>query len=156
AVRALVLVQAFLGQERFGGSRLVLVTSGAVGEGVADLGGAGVWGLVRSAQVEHPERLVLLDVDGDARSVGVVSAVVATGEPQLVVRAGVVLVPRLRRSVVQDALVVPDEQFWRLDTTAKGSLDALRLVPWPVAGQPLGPGQVRIAMRAGGLNFRDV
>ena len=34
------------------------------GEGVTDLAGAAVWGLVRSAQAEHPGRVVLVDSDG--------------------------------------------------------------------------------------------
>ena len=50
-------------------SRLVVVTRGAVaagpGEGVTDLAGAAVWGLVRSAQSEHPGRLVLADLPAD-------------------------------------------------------------------------------------------
>ena len=33
-----------------------------------DLAGAGVWGLVRSAQSEHPGRVVLVDVDGERSS----------------------------------------------------------------------------------------
>lgn len=45
---------------------LVVVTRGAValpGEDVIDLAGAAVWGVVRSAQTEHPGRLVLVDSD---------------------------------------------------------------------------------------------
>ena len=60
------LVQEWLAEERLAGSRLVVVTRGAVaagpGEGVADLAGAAVWGLVRSAQSENPGRLVLADL----------------------------------------------------------------------------------------------
>ena len=61
------LLQGWLVDERFVGSRLVLVTEGAVGVGGEDVPGlvcAPVWGLVRSAQSEHPGRLVLVDVDG--------------------------------------------------------------------------------------------
>ena len=46
---------------------LVVLTHGAVGladEDVSDLAGAAVWGLVRSAQAEHPGRVVLVDSDG--------------------------------------------------------------------------------------------
>ncbi|MEU8517947.1 polyketide synthase dehydratase domain-containing protein, partial [Kitasatospora sp. NPDC048722] len=52
-------VQAWLAEERFAGSRLVVVTRGAVavrdGEAV-DLAQAPVWGLVRAAQAENPGR----------------------------------------------------------------------------------------------------
>ncbi|MEU1807268.1 beta-ketoacyl synthase N-terminal-like domain-containing protein, partial [Streptomyces sp. NPDC019937] len=58
------VVREWLAEERFAGSRLVVLTSGAVevawGEDgardVLDLAGAGVWGLVRSAISEHPGR----------------------------------------------------------------------------------------------------
>ncbi|MBW5486236.1 type I polyketide synthase, partial [Streptomyces bambusae] len=77
--------------------RLVVVTRGAVGAGAADLAGAAVWGLVRSAQSEHPGRIALLDlpVAEDAE----LSAYVASAEPQVVVRGGVARVPRLVRAV---------------------------------------------------------
>ena len=54
------LVQGWLLDERFSGSRLVFVTRGAVvvgvGGGVGGLVQASVWGLVRSAQSENPDR----------------------------------------------------------------------------------------------------
>ncbi|WP_406641699.1 SDR family NAD(P)-dependent oxidoreductase [Amycolatopsis sp. WGS_07] len=80
--RALALVQQWLAEDRFSQSRLAVVTSEAA-----------VWGLVRSAQSEHPGRFVLVE-DGDERLLG---RAVATGEPQLAIRAGRVLVPRLTR-----------------------------------------------------------
>ncbi len=63
----LVLLQEWLGDERWSASRLVVVTRGAVaaveGESVVDVVGAAVWGLVRSAQSENPDRFVLVDLD---------------------------------------------------------------------------------------------
>ncbi|MFF2149210.1 SDR family NAD(P)-dependent oxidoreductase, partial [Kitasatospora sp. NPDC058190] len=87
----LEVLQIWLAEERFAGSRLVVVTRGAVavGEGEpVDLAQAPVWGLVRSAQAENPGRFVLLDTDGD---------VVVTAEPESAVRAEAVYVPRLTR-----------------------------------------------------------
>ncbi|MFD0344783.1 type I polyketide synthase, partial [Streptomyces sp. NPDC127117] len=49
----LAQVQEWLAADRDANARLVVVTRGAVGE-VSDLGAAAVWGLVRSAQSEHP------------------------------------------------------------------------------------------------------
>lgn len=40
--------------------------------------------------------------------------------------------------------------------TSRGTLDNLALVPHPEAEEPLGPRQVRIRVRAAGLNFRDI
>ncbi|MCX5387493.1 type I polyketide synthase [Streptomyces sp. NBC_00083] len=96
--RVLSLVQDFLADERFADSRMAVVTSGAVatrpGEDVTDLGSAPVWGLVRSAQSEHPGRLVLVDLDDAADQAGL-RAALAADEPQLAVRKGELLAPRL-------------------------------------------------------------
>uniref|UniRef100_UPI003D724614 type I polyketide synthase n=1 Tax=Streptomyces cucumeris TaxID=2962890 RepID=UPI003D724614 len=101
-LRALEALQWWLAEERFAGSRLVVVTRGAVsavpGEDVTDLAAATVWGLVRSAQAEHPDRFVLLDVDDQELSGGVLDAVLASGEPQIAVRSGELLAPRLARA----------------------------------------------------------
>ncbi|WP_345599876.1 type I polyketide synthase, partial [Streptomyces coacervatus] len=103
--RVLGVVQAWLADERFADGRLVLVTRGAVeavsGEGVVDLGGAAARGLFRSAQSENPGRLVLVDVDDSVVRVG--AALLGVGEPELAVRGGVVLVPRLVRVPVAGA-----------------------------------------------------
>ena len=103
--RALTLLQDFLADERLIDTRLVVVTTGAValpGER-PDLGAAAVVGLARTAQAEHPGRLVLIDVDGQPASRRVLPAALAAGEPQLAVRAGAVSVPRLAKVITDDA-----------------------------------------------------
>ncbi|MEV5647449.1 SDR family NAD(P)-dependent oxidoreductase [Nocardia sp. NPDC052254] len=81
-------------------TRLVVVTrngAGLPGE-APDLAAAATWGLLRSAQSEHPGRIVLLDIDGDtAVTPELIAAAVATDEQQLAVRADDLLVPRLVR-----------------------------------------------------------
>ncbi|WP_328869733.1 SDR family NAD(P)-dependent oxidoreductase [Streptomyces sp. NBC_00287] len=159
----LMLVREWLANEALTDTRLVVVTQGAVaardGEGVRDLGTAPVWGLIRSAQSENPGRFVLLDVDpsgADFVAEGV-SAALAAGEWQLALRGEDVLVPRLARVSSGPALVPPaGERAWRLDTVASGTLDGLALLPFPEATAPLAAGQVRVSVRAAGLNFRDV
>ncbi|MCX4768119.1 type I polyketide synthase, partial [Streptomyces sp. NBC_01275] len=100
--RALESLREWLADERLSGSRLVLLTRGAVavreGEGVSDLAAAAVWGLVRSAQSEHPGRLVIADVDEDPESYRALTAFLehrGAAEPQLAVRAGEVFAARL-------------------------------------------------------------
>ncbi|MEU5289371.1 type I polyketide synthase [Streptomyces sp. NPDC020755] len=97
----LTALQQWLADERFDPGTLVLVTEGAVGTGPDDpVGGldqAGVWGLVRTAQTEHPGRFGLLDVDAEPVSWDAVAALIAE-EPQLALRSGRVLVPRLARA----------------------------------------------------------
>ncbi|WP_033334159.1 SDR family NAD(P)-dependent oxidoreductase, partial [Streptomyces novaecaesareae] len=163
AMRILTILQEWLASDHFATSRLVVLTRGAVaaadGEGLSDLAHATVWGLLRSAQTEHPGRFVLLDLDGQHPDglLLTLAAALATGEPQLALRQGVLLAPRLVRATAGRLLEPPaDTPDWRLDTTAKGTLENLALVPHPAASAPLGPGQVRLAVRAAGMNFRDV
>ncbi|WP_103355951.1 type I polyketide synthase [Amycolatopsis sp. CA-128772] len=78
--------------------RLVLVTESAVGDNPADPAAATVWGLVRSAQSEHPDRFVLLDVDTPGDLATWAGTAAASGEPQLAVRGGELHVPRLTRA----------------------------------------------------------
>ncbi|WP_338399812.1 type I polyketide synthase [Streptomyces caatingaensis] len=159
--RALDLVQSWLADERFADSRLALLTRGAVavqgGEGAVDPAQAAVWGLVRSAQAENPGRFVLIDVDDDPSSYAALTAALASDEPQLALRAGTSHAPRLARSAAGGELaVVEGTDSWRLDFTEKGTLENLHFIAHPEAEEPLGPGQVRISVRATGLNFRDV
>ncbi|MEU8775883.1 SDR family NAD(P)-dependent oxidoreductase [Streptomyces sp. NPDC048606] len=108
---ALALLQDWLADDRLEATRLVVVTRGAVdaGAGVPEPASATVWGLLRSAQAEAPDRVVLVDLDhpGDATvPVGALSAVLASGEPQAAVRGGAVLLPRLRRLAAGDVRAV--------------------------------------------------
>ncbi|MER7105548.1 type I polyketide synthase [Streptomyces humidus] len=97
------LVRQWVGDDRFAGSRLVLVTRGALAtteaEDVGDLAGAALWGLVRSAQLEHPDRVRILDLatspTADEDSPCAVTAAIATALPQSAVRDGALLVPHL-------------------------------------------------------------
>ena len=60
-----------------------------------------MWGLLRSAQAEHPGRLVLVDADPLAAEPGEtdwLAAVLASGGAQYAVRAGTLRVPRLVRA----------------------------------------------------------
>ncbi|MGP4002628.1 type I polyketide synthase [Streptomyces sp. 8N706] len=103
--RVLGVLQEWLGRAGAGASRLVFVTRGAVsayaGESVADLAGAAVWGLVRSAQSENPGRMGLLDLQDHGGGEGLAGVfadlpgLLAAGEGQFVVRDGAVRVGRL-------------------------------------------------------------
>jgi polyketide synthase 7 len=131
---------------------LVVLTRGAVGlagEDVTDLAGAAVWGFVRSAQAEHPGRVVLVDSDGSLD----VAEVIGCGEPQLVVRSGVVHAPRLAPVGAGAVLELP-AGGWRLAAGEGGTLEDLVVQSCPHVG--LAAGQVRVAVAAVGVNFRDV
>ncbi|WP_436846221.1 SDR family NAD(P)-dependent oxidoreductase, partial [Streptomyces chartreusis] len=95
-------IQEWLADEAAARSKLIVVTRGAVvagpDESAADLSHAAVWGLVRSAQTENPGRFVLVDVDDATDWEAALPSVLAVDEPQVAVRGGTVLRPRLVRS----------------------------------------------------------
>ncbi|HEY2334048.1 MAG TPA: SDR family NAD(P)-dependent oxidoreductase, partial [Solirubrobacterales bacterium] len=102
AAQALEAIQAWLARdERPDGSRLAILTEGATaaaGQDSPDPAAATVWGLVRSAQSEHPGRFALIDSDGSEASQAAMPAALAQAEePQLALREGVALAPRAAR-----------------------------------------------------------
>ena len=136
-------MQAWLAQPALVDSRLVLFTIGAVAveEGeVPDLAAASVWGLLRSAQSEHPDRFLIVDVEPSSpgsedpgeteRNAGVQALdwaeLLAAGEPQLAVREGRVYVPRLEPiTAMGQAVPALDEGGTVLITGGTGTLGAL-------------------------------
>ncbi|MFI1801964.1 type I polyketide synthase, partial [Streptomyces sp. NPDC020379] len=102
--RALRAVQDWLGNGAAAASKLVFVTRGAVptapGEGVLDLAAAAVWGLVRSAQTEHPDRFALVDLDTWDGAAEAVRTALARDEPQIALRTGEFRAPRLVKAPV--------------------------------------------------------
>ncbi|MFF4567450.1 type I polyketide synthase [Streptomyces sp. NPDC001435] len=120
ASEALALVQWWLAEERAG--RLALVTR------PGDLAHAAVWGLVRSAQSENPDRIVLAEAEETEAAVRVLPAALASGEPQFAVCDGEVFVPRLVKATgaATAAADLPDlADGTVLVTGASGSLGAL-------------------------------
>ncbi|OLF07338.1 hypothetical protein BLA60_27590 [Actinophytocola xinjiangensis] len=123
---------------------LVIVTGSATTDPVA----AAVGGLVRAAQAEQPGRIVLVESDHtDADTLA--GLALPADEPQVALRDNAVSVPRLVRA--RETLPQPS---WRLNLVGLSGLDDLGFVAHEPP--PLEPGQVRIAVRAAGMNFRDV
>ncbi|MEU3459407.1 type I polyketide synthase [Streptomyces sp. NPDC006733] len=156
AAGALALVQQWLAADSLGDARLVVTTRRAVsvdGE-TPDIAQAAVWGLLRSAQSEHPGRFALVDLDLDGAGEGAGDepdwgAVLDADEQQVAVRGQHVFAPRL------SVAAAPADDAWQLSITRKGSLDDVEITSCD-ARRPLAAGEVRIAVRAAGVNFRDV
>ncbi|MYT32043.1 MULTISPECIES: type I polyketide synthase, partial [unclassified Streptomyces] len=131
-----------------GTGRLVLVTD------TADPVGAALGGLLRAARAEDPDRFGLVAGDGSPASEEVLPRALPllAEEPHLVLRAGEVLLPRLERA---DTPLRAPEGSWRLDVGDARTRE-LALVPDERADRALRPGEVRVAVRAAGVNFRDV
>ncbi|MGW2236793.1 type I polyketide synthase [Streptomyces sp. NPDC001759] len=154
-------VQRFLAEESLAGSTLVVLTRLAMdtgaGEKVESLPGASVWGLIRSARTEHPGRFRLVDLDDTDASWALFPDVLAVDEDQLALRDGTLLVPRLAAATPAEHRIEPPATgAHRLGIPSKGTLQNLTWVPCPEVEEPLTSGQVRIAVQAAGLNFRDV
>ncbi len=113
------------------GGRLAFVTQGAMavvaGES-PDPAAAAVWGLVRSAQAEHPGRFLLIDSDGsEASEAALERALALADEPQLALREGAASVPRLARLAPSAPESAPalDPERTVLVTGATGALGSL-------------------------------
>ncbi|WP_380282449.1 type I polyketide synthase [Kitasatospora purpeofusca] len=117
--RTLALVQGWYAEERLAATRLVLLTHRAVaalpGE-VPDPVGAALWGLLRSAQNENPDRLTLFDVDDLAEITDpgtggpnprALASLPLEAEPQLALREGLLYAPRLTRAAVPPPAPMP-------------------------------------------------
>ena len=104
AERALSELQFILSDARLTETSVAWLTCGAVAtgpeEGVAGLSRAPLWGLVRSARAEHPDRqLQLLDVDAPLSEAALLAKLLSTAaEPELALRHGSVMAPRLVRA----------------------------------------------------------
>ena len=99
-----VELQGILSEARLNETSVAWLTSGAVAtgpeEGASGLSRAPLWGLVRSARAEHPDRrLQLVDVDAPPAEAALLAKLLSTAaEPELALRHGSVLAPRLVRA----------------------------------------------------------
>ena len=157
--RVLAEVRRWLADPSLASSHLVLVTRDAValddgarvgGPAPVDLAGAAAWGLLRTVASENPGRVTLVDCDQE--SLPVWQAAVAAGAPQVALRGGRCWTPALAR--VPADLAVPDGG-WQAGYGGAGSMQDIRLLP-AERPEPPAAGQVRIEVRAAGVNFRDV
>ncbi|WP_405958077.1 SDR family NAD(P)-dependent oxidoreductase [Streptomyces phaeochromogenes] len=126
ALRTLTLVQRWVTGERYGDARLTFVTRRAVdtGDGRIDPAAATAWGLLRSAQAEHPGRIALVDIDEAPASRRALTGAAALGG-QLAVREGVLLHPALVRSDPATSAPAWPEEGTVLITGGTGSLGAM-------------------------------
>ena len=149
---ALHLAQACAAGSSSTPPRLWFVTRGAqavrMGETVSPAA-ATIWGFARVLRAEHPElACTAVDVDAGADALKLLETLRRTdrAESQVALRDGGHFAARLVRSEVPSDVRLVVEQPGQLE-----SVSHARFTP----GDP-GPGQVRIDVRAAGLNFRDV
>ena len=106
-----------------------------------DLAGAAVWGLVRSAQTEHPGRIVLVDADGPLM-VDAIAAILAPGEPQVLLRGATIYTARVRGSrATERVLVPPADGPWRLGMSSRGTFEISSWSELPTLMRRCSPGR---------------
>ncbi|MEU6665901.1 SDR family NAD(P)-dependent oxidoreductase [Streptomyces sp. NPDC046727] len=129
AVEALTALRRHLADTPDGAPVVVLTRSAVAvhADRAPDPAQAVVWGMVRAAAVEHPGRFVLVDTDDDPASAAALPAAVATGAPELALRAGTVYVPELARTAEteQARATTVDPDGTVLVTGGTGSLGRL-------------------------------
>ncbi|MFE9009471.1 SDR family NAD(P)-dependent oxidoreductase [Streptomyces sp. NPDC007875] len=158
--RARTAIQSWLSDDRFAAMTLALVTVGAFPVGrrrAPDPAAAAAAGFVRSAQSEHPGRFLVIDLDPDADPPQLPPAALVGDEPVVAVRGDRLFAPRLTDDDTLPALTPPpDTEAWSVDLNSADNLDDLGIVPAPGVLAPLAEGEVRLSVRAMGVNFREV
>ncbi len=162
---ALHLVQALAASPSGDSPRLWLVTRGACAVASEDApvnaAQAALWGLGRVIALEQPKlRCVRLDLDATepAPSLDLLATEIwdADQEDQVALRGSSRYAARLVRYDAKKTglLEVPRDRAYQLRLSHYGSLD--NLIVEPIERRAPGPGEIEIAVRAAGLNFRDV
>lgn len=148
---ALEVLQSWLGADR--AATLVVLTHGGVGlagEDISDPAAAAVGhGAFRAGRKSRPDR-----VDRHRCGGGCLGASRRRGTPAAGARRHCA---RPRLSPAPALLALPAaESAWRLAAGGGGTLEDLVIQPCPEVQAPLQAGQVRVAVAAVGVNFRDV
>ena len=159
---ALSLVQGLLETGASPAKGLWFVTRGAQileRERGGEVAGATLWGFGKAVVREAPHlgpRMVDLDPAEPPRWSEIAEELLFPGsENHIAYRDGRRHVARLVRSGTETPrIALPDEPGWRLAPEEDGALDGLRVEAVP-SGR-IGSGEVRVAVEAAGLNFRDV
>lgn len=164
--RILHLVQMITAANLTKPPQLWLVTRGAQlvteNDTLTDLPAGTIWGLGRVIALEHPEldcrRIDLAEEAAENEAQLLVNEILASDrEDQIAYREGKRFVARLMRGLPKqqnNQLKIPENQSFRLDIPQRGVLENLKIVP--VNDDHPAANQVKIKVRATGLNFRDV
>ncbi|MEU9201097.1 type I polyketide synthase [Streptomyces sp. NPDC048332] len=158
AAEALRTLQVCFGDARLQGAELIWITRDAVSSSPDDQVGnwahAAVWGMVRTARTEQPERaLRLIDLDPGTPDFRLLARVVETGgEPECVLRGESAHVPRARPTVEEvDALVLPAEGSWHVHQREDDRLDVIAATQDDGVPEPVAPREVLVEVRAAGM-----
>ena len=116
-----------------------------------------LWGIGRTVVAEQPTlRCRLVDIDASADPADWLARMLgsAVTEPEIAIRRGKFLVPRLLHWARSGQLPMPRTDDYVLAPTERGAIDNLRLTETEV--DPPAENEVQVRVEAAGLNFRDV
>ena len=159
---ALALAQGLLDADATPEKGVWFLTRGAqvlARERGGELAGAALWGIgkVMAREAGHLQpRMIDLDPGETAPAPDLVNELFYPDhENHIAYREGLRRTARLvRTGSGTKRLTLPEEPHWRLEPDAGGALEALQVEP--LRPGPLESGEVRVAVEASGLNFRDV
>ncbi|MBI4852598.1 MAG: SDR family NAD(P)-dependent oxidoreductase [Acidobacteria bacterium] len=163
---ALEQIQTLLKEEKLFQSELVWITKQAISTGVddeiLDLPHSSIWGLIRSVRNEYVNRKFhLIDIDTFNNNQLLLSALAVLAEQsetELAIRGKFILAPRLS-SIKQEVekLSIPNlKSPWCFSLEQAGAIEKLQITDSPQGQLPLGEQEVRIKVKALGINFLDV
>jgi acyl transferase domain-containing protein/D-arabinose 1-dehydrogenase-like Zn-dependent alcohol dehydrogenase/acyl carrier protein len=118
---------------------------------------AAVWGVGRTIVAEQPTlRCRMVDIDASEESVTWLADTLGAPvvEPEVALRRGKFLVPRLLHWARSGQLPMPRSDDYVLAPTERGAIDNLRLTEADVT--PPAANEVQVRIEAAGLNFRDI
>ncbi len=159
---ALALVQGLSDADAMPAQGVWFVTRGGQvleRERDGELAGSLLWGLGKVVEREAPQlqpRMIDLDPGAETPPADLVNELLYPDrETHIAYRTGYRQGARLVRVAdVPERLPLPEQTGWTIRPDEGGALEQLRIEPLPQ--QPLAPREVRVAIEAVGLNFRDM
>ena len=153
---ALAMIQGLIDTERTPEHGLWLLTQGAQVleyEGGGQLAGSILWGMGKTVAHEASKlNPRMIDLDTLTTQDLLNELLRPDAETHIAYRKGRRHIARLVKK--QNALALPDKAPWLIKADPSGRLDKLSAPPIPL--RPLGEWEVRVSVKATGLNFRDV
>ncbi len=160
---ALSLLQALLKEEKLSQSELIWITKQSIStscdDEILDLPHSSIWGLVRSARNEHASRKIrLIDIDAIYNPQLLLSALKEHSETEIAVRGKFILIPKLSliKQESEKLSISNLKSPWSFSLQQAGSIEGLQIIDSSQNQVPLGEQEVRIKVKALGINFLDI
>ncbi|MEV1146056.1 SDR family NAD(P)-dependent oxidoreductase, partial [Micromonospora sp. NPDC049799] len=119
-------LQNLLTEPAYATTHLTVLTTGAISTGdhdpLTNLPAATCWGLTRTAQTEHPDRITIVDTDHTEETRRTLATAITSGHPQLAIRNGTPHTPHLTTDTTPPAPRPLNPEATTLITGGTGTL----------------------------------